>query len=419
MLCGAMKYSKRILALSLGLALATTAVLYHALSRGAMTAAQRADARWIATSPAALDRAACRLLRVCGGTHWLGQTWPFRSAPAPPPPDNEPPPSRPDDWIDPTANPAAWSDDERTARDIPDYVLDHAPFVFLDRDETYWPSDPADHLRRTTPTRDGAAVGGGRVRLDELDELNGLRGAAEVYLTSHDDVQAKPAWIRSRYNVPNPYPEGAIEVVRGRDGRGAIVNDVAKAEGWYSAAPVPFPACTKPDVASAADAASVADSAISLCDTPAPASPTLAQPAPPADAPPTPPDAPGRSAAPAFLVMVRKEHGVVDAFWFFFYSFNRGNKVLGVRYGNHVGDWEHATVRFQHGVPRAVYTSRHSFGASSYSYAAVEKIGKRVRPPIPFLPRRMICSYVCDVEMLTRRPRSPSSTPPRAPTPTT
>ena len=37
-----------------------------------------------------------------------------------------------------------------------------------------------------------------------------------------------------------------------------------------------------------------------------------------------------------------------------------------------------AVVRFQHGVPKAVFTSRHSFGSSAYSYDAMEKIGKRV-----------------------------------------
>lgn len=85
----------------------------------------------------------------------------------------------------------------------------------------------------------------------------------------------------------------------------------------------------------------------------------------------------GWSRAPATLVVVQKSHGVVDAFWFFFYSYNLGNQVLNVRFGNHVGDWEHTLVRFQHGEPKAVYFSQHESG-EAYSYAAVEKIGKRV-----------------------------------------
>ncbi len=85
----------------------------------------------------------------------------------------------------------------------------------------------------------------------------------------------------------------------------------------------------------------------------------------------------GRSDAPATLIVVPKEDGVVDAFWFFFYSYNLGNKVLRVRFGNHVGDWEHTVVRFKDGEPIEVFLSEHTFG-DAYSYAAMEKIGKRV-----------------------------------------
>ena len=86
---------------------------------------------------------------------------------------------------------------------------------------------------------------------------------------------------------------------------------------------------------------------------------------------------PGRSDAPAVLIVVNKGHGIVDAFWFYFYSYNLGNVVLNVRFGNHVGDWEHSLVRFQDGKPKVVFFSEHNFG-SAYSYSAVEKVGKRV-----------------------------------------
>jgi len=76
------------------------------------------------------------------------------------------------------------------------------------------------------------------------------------------------------------------------------------------------------------------------------------------------------------LVVIEKDNGVVDAFFFFFYSYNLGNKVFNVRFGNHVGDWEHTVVRFQHGKPKAVFFSEHSFG-EAYTYDALEKIGKR------------------------------------------
>ena len=86
---------------------------------------------------------------------------------------------------------------------------------------------------------------------------------------------------------------------------------------------------------------------------------------------------PGRSDAPAVLIVVNKGRGIVDAFWFYFYSYNLGNMVLNVRFGNHVGDWEHSLVRFQNGKPKVVFFSEHNFG-SAYSYSAVEKIGQRV-----------------------------------------
>ena len=84
----------------------------------------------------------------------------------------------------------------------------------------------------------------------------------------------------------------------------------------------------------------------------------------------------GHSTAPAILVVIPKENGIVDAFWFFFYSYNLGNKVMNVRFGNHVGDWEHTLVRFRDGKPDLVFLSEHS-GGEAYAYTALEKIGKR------------------------------------------
>ena len=50
--------------------------------------------------------------------------------------------------------------------------------------------------------------------------------------------------------------------------------------------------------------------------------------------------------------------------------------VLGLRYGNHVGDWEHTMVRFINGVPDVVYYSEHASG-TAFKYSVVEKIGVR------------------------------------------
>lgn len=84
------------------------------------------------------------------------------------------------------------------------------------------------------------------------------------------------------------------------------------------------------------------------------------------------PDASGYSKAPAILVMVDKGSGILDAFWFFFYSYNLGQTVLKVRYGNHIGDWEHCMVRFENGVPRALFLSEHA-GGQAYAWNALEK----------------------------------------------
>jgi hypothetical protein len=84
----------------------------------------------------------------------------------------------------------------------------------------------------------------------------------------------------------------------------------------------------------------------------------------------------GASAAPATIIAVEKSEGIVDAFYFYFYTYNYGNAVLGLRFGNHVGDWEHTMVRFINGTPSVVYYSQHSSGAA-YTYSAAEKIGVR------------------------------------------
>ena len=53
------------------------------------------------------------------------------------------------------------------------------------------------------------------------------------------------------------------------------------------------------------------------------------------------PDTSGRTGSANTSVVVVNDHGdgTVDAFYFYFYSFNLGNKVAGDNRGNHVGDW--------------------------------------------------------------------------------
>lgn len=74
--------------------------------------------------------------------------------------------------------------------------------------------------------------------------------------------------------------------------------------------------------------------------------------------------------------MVDKGSGILDAFWFLFYSYNLGQTVFSIRFGNHVGDWEHCMVRFENGIPRAMFLSEHA-GGKAYVWDALEKF----RPP--------------------------------------
>ncbi|KNZ61948.1 hypothetical protein VP01_132g1 [Puccinia sorghi] len=107
------------------------------------------------------------------------------------------------------------------------------------------------------------------------------------------------------------------------------------------------------------------------------------------------------SISPAFLILVDKSAitgvpNTIDAFWFFFYSFNLGPTVANIHFGNHIvfissdqivmqrkpllifsfGFREHCMMRFQDGKPKAVHLSAHADGAS-YTYECLEKRAKR------------------------------------------
>lgn len=80
------------------------------------------------------------------------------------------------------------------------------------------------------------------------------------------------------------------------------------------------------------------------------------------------------------LILPRTQQGrptpVTDVVYWFFYPYNRGKRVcLGIElsgtciggwstFGNHVGDWEHVTVRLRDNVPAEVFFSQHSGGRS-------------------------------------------------------
>lgn len=221
------------------------------------------------------------------------------------------------DVIDAVTEPEDLSQDPRVVHEVPKYVIEYAPLVHLFSGEQFWPCDIAEHLFHVTPELNYTPVQGRlqSSKLTNLDRLNQFEDGRYVYLTSNDNVEDRPEWLGGEKNIPDYFDYDGDD-----DDDDAKIQTMAKTQNR---------------------------------------------------------NAGGRSNAPAVLVVVDKGKGIVDAFWFFFYSYNLGNKVFNIRWGNHVGDWEHTLIRFQHGEPKLLFFSEHNFG-EAYSYGAVEKIGRRV-----------------------------------------
>lgn len=237
----------------------------------------------------------------------------------------------------------------RILNEIPQYVLDHAPLVHLYSGEEFWPCDIAEHLRHVTPELNYTQIQSRSQNLDlmNLDELNEWERGRFVFLTSDDNVEKRPDWLRGGTNIPDlPRTIAAFEANRnrGQDERRSKSELSSRSNSVNK-----FKTRLHTGKGATQDSLDEIERRQRV----------------------------GRSDAPAVLIVVNKGAGKVDAFWFFFYSYNLGNKVFNVRFGNHVGDWEHTLVRFQDGKPKYVFFSEHSFG-TAYSYGAVEKIGKRV-----------------------------------------
>jgi hypothetical protein len=260
--------------------------------------------------------------------------------------------------------PPGFFGDNRVLKDIPEFVLDHAPLVHLYSKEPFWPSDIGEHLKHTTPFLNWTKIepGNGRT-VDDVGELNQYDKGRWVYLKSNDEIDLwrdkyiknLPAWLTSARNKPASLELNGNKMAAGTASANVMIQESDR-DKWFDVGPPTF----SPEAEEHAREFTVFGRkqrrAIQV-----PKSPPL----------------PGRSSAPAVLLVVEKDEGVVDAFWFYFYSYNLGNSVFTFRFGNHVGDWEHSVVRFHHGVPKAVFLSQHAGGAV-YTYDAVEKRGKRV-----------------------------------------
>ncbi|KAL2833248.1 hypothetical protein BDW59DRAFT_138357 [Aspergillus cavernicola] len=328
---------------------------------------------WIASSHSWVDRKACRWLGLCGTAHYHRVHERFghrKSDPVSAEEELDYPPWRAY-WSNETDNlEATWDTAEHSRRHIPDYVLEYAPLVHLFSNEQFWPCDIAEHLYHITPMLNYTPVQSqtDHPTLRDLDQLNQWEAGHYVFLTSNDNVEERPPWMEGYKNVPTP-PEDDLE---------------PSWADWNGQVDGSFPDDTP-------------ENRVKWYDTQLPLQDRGIEDISPDKLGYIMPDEEkihdelrrryggepisikgigGRSDAPAILLVVDKGNGIVDAFWFYFYSFNLGNVVLNVRFGNHIGDWEHCLVRFHHGKPKALFFSAHS-GGEAYSYEAVEKIGRR------------------------------------------
>lgn len=296
---------------------------------------------WISTSRSWFDRKACRWLGVCGASHFQPATNVFGHR-APGFVDDGFPPSI---WSGQNDS-VNWDEIERSRRVIPDYVFEYAPLVHLYSDEQFWPCDIANHLFHTTPMLNYTPIHSQSQHetLRSLDELNEWNDGWNVFLTSNDDVEDRPPWMEGEKNIPNHNESNAEPSADWDD---PVDMEPADRNEWFDTGVLEDG--VKEELRKRYGEEPIQAGTVTG----------------------------GRSQAPAVLLVTDKGNGVVDAFWFYFYSFNLGNVVFNVRFGNHVGDWEHCLVRFYRGRPKALFFSAHSAG-EAYSYEAIEKIGKRV-----------------------------------------
>lgn len=322
------------------------------------------DRRWVDSSPYWWDRQACRWVGICGLHH-------LRSDPATRGESEDD-----DDWGELRRRALnhvhpRWEPDElpredhkrnihqrrRILREVPEYVTKYAPLVHLYSGEEFWPSDIREHVEHMTVYVDEEPLNSStKWTLHNLHQLNKHTG--KVMMHSNDNVEDRPNWLHSHYNIPIPFPDEEQEEPVPADpiDKRPNVPELREPTTWY-------------DVDKKRPLNRIDDPRNRKFQHGKDKSERLAIRG-------HKPDANGHSSAPAVLVIVDKGSGIVDAFWFFFYSYNLGQTVFDIRFGNHVGDWEHCMVRFENGVPRGIFFSEHE-GGQAYAFEAVEKRGHR------------------------------------------
>lgn len=336
---------------------------------------QKRDKAWVASSPYWVDRQMCRWFSVCGLHH---MRWDDPVRPRGPPVEHFGEMELKKRRSEETRQSGSNITNSNNHKDIPDYVLKNAPLVHLYSGENFWPSDIAQHVQHMEPFVDKKPVNTTTepLSLTNLGSLN--RVAGMVYLTSQEDVEQRPEWLSSPSGTPRPFDENDDQQEYDTSNPASDDQDpTLDGTTWWSV-DRDHPLQRISDPRAAAHEYTPEDMLSKLRRRALLSNDSPQKPFP--QSPPTAdrghkPDASGYSAAPAVLVLVDKGSGILDAFWFFFYSYNLGQTVLKMRFGNHVGDWEHCMVRFENGIPRAMFLSEHE-GGQAYAWSALEK--KRV-----------------------------------------
>lgn len=340
------------------------------------------DVLWINTSKSWLDREACRWISLCGLTHWhpdpavkpWGNYWrekrqrKFMTSI-----DKEigscnrgtkrggGKKETEDLPVDGASRRSGkWEGDPRLLKKVPKYVIDHAPLVHLYSKEYFWPSDFAEHLVHTTPYLNHTPfnLSNNPYTLYNLHELNEEYDGEHIFMHSNDDVEQRPNWLGSAYNLPTSHDDdhNEQEIDQSHDEMREKYFDPpqkqsqAQLRDWpYRARKIDLRRSQMHNNQHLLKNSSIIQFSSSSHQ-----------------------NSSGYSRAPSILVIVDKGSNIVDAFWFYFYSYNLGTTVSNIRFGNHVGDWEHSLIRFQNGVPESVFLSAHS-GGLAYDWEAVEK----------------------------------------------
>ncbi|KAK0629429.1 hypothetical protein B0T17DRAFT_487416 [Bombardia bombarda] len=366
---------------------------------------RKRDEQWVNSSPYWIDRQACRWLGLCGIQHikWDAPALPgngtgrdgdlklelLKLLSMGPNHDSnyvelsdmrswETAPMKKD--LKTRRRNAGRSGDAKVLDEIPDYVVAHAPLVHLYSEEFFWPSDIAEHVVHMQPFKDDAPINSSKaVDLDTLARLNAENNT--VFLSSKDNVETRPEWLHSFHGIPTPFDGDDDDGDDNDNGDAAPKRPTDGTTWWDADKEHPPKRISDPRRFNGRQRQSHQKRQFREAQRPmvGPVEEKL--------------DSlrgdkaarGGHSDGPAILVLVDKGAGIVDAFWFFFYSYNLGQTVLNVRFGNHVGDWEHCMVRFEHGIPRAMFLSEHA-GGQAYAWQALEKRAQKGgRPDRPVI----------------------------------